>query len=132
MRYAREEGIRVDRQTDERSGGGRAMMHSRFRLMRLVRTGTSEIFVVWEGEERVGQVDIHYARETIHATLILETDLTITSEKELLEQIDQDVVSSYLPIFERDNLLVTIYRGEEINTHMDPHASLEEDDDDDE
>jgi hypothetical protein len=107
------------------------MMHTRFRMMRLVRTNASEVYVIWEGEERVGQIDIHYARETIHATLILETDLTITSEKELLEQIDQDIVSSYLPIFERDNLLVTIYRGDEINTFMDPHASLEEEDTDD-
>ncbi len=103
------------------------MMHSRFRLMRLVRTDSSEIYVIWEGEERVGQIDLHYARETIHATLILETNLSITSEKELLEQIDQDVVSSYLPIFERDNLLISIYRGEEINTYTDPHATLDDD-----
>ena len=105
------------------------MMQSRFRLMRLVRTPSSEIYVIWEGEQRVGQLDVHYARETIQATLILETLISISSEKELLEQIDQDVVSSYLPIFERDNLLITIYRGEEINTYMDPHATLEDEDD---
>ncbi len=108
------------------------MLHTRFRMMRLIRTTSSEIFVIWDGGERVGQIDIHYARDTIHATLILETGLSIGSETELLEQIDQDIVSSYLPIFERDNLLVTVYRGEEINNYMDPHASLEEDDDDDE
>jgi hypothetical protein len=99
--------------------------------MRLVRTSSSEIYVIWEGEDRVGQIDVHYASDTIHATLVLETDLSISSEKELLEQIDQDVVSSYLPIFERDNLLIAIYRGTEINTYMDPHASLDEEDDDD-
>ena len=105
------------------------MMHSRFRLMRLVKTEGSEVYVIWEENDRVGQIDIHYARETVHATLVLEKDLSITSEKELLEQIDQDAVSSYLPIFERDNLLVTVYRGEEINTYMDPHAAIEDEDD---
>lgn len=105
------------------------MMQSRFRMMRLVRTASSEVYVIWEGEERVGQLDLHYVRDTIQGTLILETILSITSEKDLLEQIDQDVVSSYLPIFERDNLLITIYRGEEINTYMDPHATLEDEDD---
>ncbi|MBW3624512.1 MAG: hypothetical protein KY468_13990 [Armatimonadetes bacterium] len=104
-------------------------MQSRFRLMRLVRTTSSEVYVIWEGEERVGQLDLHYARDTIQGTLILETLLSISSEKDLLEQVDQDIVSSYLPIFERDNLLITIYRGEEINTYMDPHATLEEDED---
>jgi hypothetical protein len=108
------------------------MMQSRFRLMRLVRTTSSEIYIIWEGEERVGQLDLHYARDTIQGTLILERILSISSEKDLLEQIDQDVVTSYLPIFERDNLLITIYRGEEINTYMDPHATLEDEDETDE
>ena len=107
-------------------------MQTRFRFMRLIRTNDSEIYVIWEGEERVGQLDVHYVRETIHATLILEASLSVVSEKELLEQIDQDLISSYLPIFERENLLITIYRGEEINTYMDPQVTLEEDGSDDE
>ncbi|MGQ9523453.1 MAG: hypothetical protein ACUVTZ_01305 [Armatimonadota bacterium] len=105
-------------------------MNSRFKFMRIVRTNSSEIYVIWEDEERVGQLDIHYARDTIHATLILETDLSVTSEEELLSQIDQDVVSSYLPVFERDNLLVTVYRGEEISTYSDAQGQIEEEDDD--
>jgi hypothetical protein len=97
--------------------------------MRLVRTSSSEIYVIWEDEERVGQLDIHYARDTVHATLVLETDLSVASEEELLSQIDQDIVSSYLPIFERDNLLVTVYRGEEISTYSDAQGQIEEEDD---
>ncbi|MGB9879686.1 MAG: hypothetical protein ACP5R4_06385 [Armatimonadota bacterium] len=104
-------------------------MNSRFKFMRLVRTSSSEIYVIWEDEERVGQLDIHYARDTVHATLVLETDLSVASEEELLSQIDQDIVSSYLPIFERDNLLVTVYRGEEISTYSDAQGQIEEDDD---
>jgi hypothetical protein len=55
-------------------------MDGRFRLTRLVRTRSSEIYLIWEENNRVGQLDLHYAQDTIHATLILETDLSVTSE----------------------------------------------------
>lgn len=91
-------------------------MDNKFRLSRLVRTVASEIFIVWEGDRRVGQVHLHYAHDTIHATILLEVDLSVTDEEDLLQQIDEDIVSSYLPSFEREDLLVTIFRGEEINS----------------
>ena len=53
-------------------------MDARFRFTRLVRTQTSEIYLIWEEENRVGQLDLHYAGETVHATLILETDLSVS------------------------------------------------------
>ena len=76
-------------------------MDGRFRLTRLVRTHSSEIYLIWEEENRVAQLDLHYAHDTIHATLILESDLSVTSEEELLSQIDEEIVTSYLPNFER-------------------------------
>jgi hypothetical protein len=91
-------------------------LNSKFRLSRLVRTAASEIYVIWEGERRIGQVHLHYAHDTIHSSILLEVDLSVTEEEDLLQQIDEDVVSSYLPSFEREDLLVTIYRGEEINS----------------
>jgi len=94
-------------------------MDGRFRLTRLVRTLSSEIYLIWEEQNRVGQLDLHYANDTIHATLILETDLSVTSEEELLSQIDEDIVSSHLPSFERNDFLVTVFRGEEISQYTD-------------
>ena len=91
-------------------------MNGKFRLSRLVRTVASEVYVVWETDRRVGQVHLHYAHDTIHATILLEVDLSVVEEEELLEQIDEDIVSSYLPSFEREDLLVTIFRGEEMNS----------------
>jgi hypothetical protein len=85
-------------------------------LSRLVRTAASEIYVIWEGERRLGQVHLHYAHDTIHTTILLEMDISVTEEEELLQQIDEDIVSSYLPSFEREDLLITIFRGEEINS----------------
>jgi hypothetical protein len=81
-----------------------------------VRTVGSEVYIIWEEDRRVGQLHVHYAHDTIHATFILEVDLSITEEEELLQQMDEDVTSSYLPSFEREDLLVTIFRGEETNS----------------
>ncbi len=89
---------------------------TQFKLSRLVRTAASEIYIIWEGETRVGQVHLHYAHDTIHAALLLEVDLAVTEEEDLLEAIDEDIVSSYLPSFEREDLLVTVFRAEEISS----------------
>src|SRR5438477_5895274 len=102
-------------------------MNGRFRLTRLVRTRSSEIYLIWEENNRVGQLDLHYAGETIHATLILETDLSVTSEEELLTQIDEDIVAAYLPSFDRTDFLVTVFRGDEISSYTDS-GNMEPDD----
>lgn len=91
-------------------------MDNKFRLSRLVRTVASEVYVIWQEERRLGQLHLHYAHDTIHATILLEVDLAVTDEEDLLQQIDDDIVSSYLPSFEREDLLVTIFRGEETNS----------------
>ena len=91
-------------------------MNDKFRLSRLVRTTTSEIYIIWERERRIGQAHLHYAHDTIHATILLEVDLSIGEEETLIAQIDDDIVSSYLPSFEREDLLVTVFRGEEVNS----------------
>jgi hypothetical protein len=102
----------------------------RYRLSRLVRTSSSEIFLIWEDERRVGQLDVHYAQDTIHATLVLEMDLTPETEEELLSQIDEDVVSSYMPSFDREDFLVTVFRGEEISSYTDSSGALDDMEDD--
>ena len=89
---------------------------SKFKLSRLVRTASSEIYIIWDGDSRVGQIHLHYAHDTIHAALLLEVDLTTPEEEDLLEVIDEDIVSSYLPSFEREDLLVTMFRAEEISS----------------
>ena len=89
---------------------------TQFKLSRLVRTAASEIYIIWQLETRVGQVHLHYAHDTIHAALLLEVDLTVPEEEDLLEAIDEDIVSSYLPSFEREDLLVTVFRAEEISS----------------
>ena len=91
-------------------------MATRLKLSRLVRTVSSEVYMIWDDERRVGQLHLHFAHDTIHATLLFEVDLGMTEEEDLLAQIDEDIVSSYLPSFEREDLLVTIFRAEELSS----------------
>ncbi len=110
-------------------------MDNRFKLTRLVRTQTSEIYLIWDGEKRVGQVDLHYAHDTIHATVVFETDLTVAEEEELLGQVDDDIVTSYLPRFDREDFVAHVFRGEEISRYTDCTGAMDdemEEEDDDE
>ena len=104
---------------------------ARFRMTRLVRTQSSEIFLLWDDDRRIGQLDLHYAHDTIHGTLLLEADLTVEEEEGLISQIDDDIVQSYLPSFDREDFLVTVFRGEEISQYNDSSNALGDMDDED-
>ncbi len=97
-----------------------------YRIVRIVRTQSSEIHLVWRDDERIAQLDVHYAQDIVHATLIVEVDLTPEAEEELVAAIDGDVVSSYLPSFDREDFLLTVFRGNEVRTYSDNQNSVEE------
>ena len=99
------------------------------KLVRVVRTETSEVYIVWQDDNRLGQVDIHYGPDLIHATLILEKDLDAEQQADLVEQIDQDVISSHLPQFAREDFLVTVFRGTELESFSDGEPEVDDDDD---
>jgi hypothetical protein len=101
-------------------------------MTRLVRTQTSEIYLLWDDDRRIGQLDIHYAHDTIHGTLVLEADISIEDEQGLIAQIDDDIVQSYLPPFDREDFLITVFRGEEINTYTDSSGAMDDMEDEDE
>ena len=103
-------------------------MEGQFKFVRVVRTVSSEIYSVWQGENRLGQLDVHYAGDSIHGTLILEMELEPNKEEELVMQLDQEIVSSYRPSYDREDFLVMVYRGEEVSTYTDAQNELEEGD----
>ena len=100
------------------------------KLVRVVRTDTSEVFIIWQDDTRLGQVDIHYGRDLVHATLVLEKDLDADQQSDLVDQLDQDVVTSHLPQFAREDFLVTVFRGTELESFSDGEPDVEEDDED--
>ena len=103
-----------------------------YRLTRLVRTQTSEIYLIWDEDRRLGQLDLHYAHDTIHGTLIREGDLTLEQEEGLIAQIDDDIVQAYLPSFDREDFLITVFRGEEISHYTDSSGAMDDLDEEEE
>ena len=102
------------------------------RLVRVVRTPSSEVFILWQDDVRLGQVDIHYGFDIINATLILEKDLDPDQQADLVDLIDQDVVSSHLPQFAREDFLVTVFRGTELESFSDGEPEVEDEDESEE
>lgn len=98
---------------------------ARYRLSRLLRTESSEVYLIWSGERRVGQVDLHYADTIIHANMLLEADLTEDEVMALCAQLDEDIVTSYLPCFEREEFVITVFRGEEVDSFTYPPTEEE-------
>ncbi|MBV9469088.1 MAG: hypothetical protein JO316_16325 [Abitibacteriaceae bacterium] len=100
------------------------------KLVRVVRTDTSEVYIIWQDDTRLGQMDIHYGRDLIHATLVLEKDLDADQQSDLVDQLDQDIVISHLPQFAREDFLVTVFRGTELESFSDGEPDVEDDDED--
>lgn len=101
------------------------------RLTRVVRTQSSEVYLLWEDDTRLGQVDLHYGPDLIHATLILERELSSEQQADVVDQIDQDVVASHLPRFGREDFLVTVFQGRELEPFSDGPDEDDFDDDED-
>ncbi len=101
-------------------------MASAYKLVRLIRTPSSEVYLMWDNGNRIGQADIHYAEGLVHCTLIVEQTMTREEIEAIIAQLDDDVVSSYLPDFEREDFFVNVFSGEEILSYSDT-----EDDDSD-
>jgi hypothetical protein len=100
------------------------------RFERTVRTESSEIFNVYGGARRVGRVDLHYARFEVHGTLLLDVDLTDDELQQLIDQIDEELVQTHDP--EREDFLVTVFKGEELGFYSDEFESEDEEDEEEE
>jgi hypothetical protein len=100
------------------------------RFERTIRTESSEIFNIYGGARRVGRVDLHYARFEVHATLLLDVDLTDDELQQLIDQIDEELVQTHDP--EREDFLVTVFKGEELGFYSDEFESDDEEDEEEE
>jgi len=97
---------------------------------RTVRTESSEILNIYGGARRVGRVDLHYARFEVHATLLLDVDLGDDELQQLIDQIDEELVQTHDP--EREDFLVTVFKGEELGFYSDEFESEDEEDEEEE
>jgi hypothetical protein len=85
---------------------------------RLSRTPSSEQYQIFDAEERIGHVDLHYAHANVFATLILERDMSDDDVADLVQQLDDDLVESAEAA--REDFFVRVFRG----THVDEYSDV--------
>jgi hypothetical protein len=97
------------------------------RYDRVCRTPRSEGYLLSEGGEPLGRVDLHFGSSVVHALLVIERELTEDGLRGLVQRIDDDLVwTADLP---REDFLVTIYQGTEVgmlSDHEDDEGDTDE------
>lgn len=88
-----------------------------YRFEREARTPYSECYVIEEGEHSLGRVDIHYTSSATYATLAVHHSLDDDQVQALIAAIDDRIVSTADPY--REDLLVTVWKGEESGVFAD-------------
>ncbi len=84
---------------------------------RQYRTVSSEGFNVRVEGERIARLDLHFAGQSVYATLVLLSDIGEADTLALIERIDESLV---LPAeTSREDLYVTVFRGEQIGFYSD-------------
>ena len=94
---------------------------------RQYRTPSSEGYRVQRDGTPLAQIELHYAHTVVYCTLVLFRDFSEHQQFGIIEEIDDHLVlSAEVP---REDLMVTVYRGEEIgfyNDDMFSHMRAEE------
>lgn len=92
-----------------------------FRFAREARTPHSETYTIDDGEHAVGRVDIHFTGSATYATLIVHQALDDDAVHDLLEAIDDQIVTTADPY--REDLIVTVWKGEEFGVFADDNGA---------
>jgi hypothetical protein len=96
------------------------------RYDRLCRTAESEAYLLSDGEQPVGRVDLHYTSSVVYGMLVLERETPESDVQDLIERIDEDLV--WTADVARDDFVVTVYQGKEVGVYSDPHYGDQEED----
>ncbi len=94
------------------------------RYDRVCRTPYSEAYLLSEGEEPLGRLDLHFGASVVHALLVVERDLSEDDTRDLVERLDEDLV--WTADSPREDLLITVYRGREVGVYSDTEHEHEE------
>ena len=87
------------------------------RFERQYRTQSSDGFRIYDGEEKVGRLDLHYTATIVCGTLVVDQGLAEDDILDLTEQIDDELVMS--ANVQRDDFVVSVFRGQEVGTYSD-------------
>ena len=104
------------------------VMFPDLRYDRVCRTSHSEAYLLSEGDDPFGRIDLHFGSSVVHGVLIVERDLADQDLHGLVQRIDDDLV--WTADQPREDFLVTVYRGTESGVISDRNGDDEDDEDD--
>ncbi len=97
------------------------------RFVREARTPYSESYSIEDADHSLGRVDLHFTSSVAYGTLIVHEAIADEEIEDLIGEIDEQLVMTADPY--REDLVMTVWRGEEVGVFADD--SLDDDDDDD-
>ena len=90
---------------------------ARYRFVREARTPYSESYAIEDPEHSLGRVDLHFTSAVTYATLAVHRSLDDDAVQALVAAIDDQLVMTADPY--REDLIVTVWRGEEVGVYHD-------------
>jgi hypothetical protein len=89
-----------------------------YKFERECRTPYSEAYLVLEEDgERIGRLDLHFTPTVVHATLCVQNTLASGEIQDLIDVIDEELVTS--ADTPREDLVVAVYQGQEVGVFSD-------------
>ena len=99
-----------------------------YRFERECRTPHSEAYLIADGDERIGRVDLHFTPSIVYATLCVSEKFSDDDIQDLIyHHIDEELVMS--ADVARDDFIVTVFQGRETGEFSD--EDFEEEDEED-
>lgn len=97
------------------------------RFERQYRTSHSEGYLLFDGGDRLGRIELHFTPSVVYGTMVVERELEEENILDIIEQADDELVmTADVP---RDDFIVSVYQGRDVGTYSDDYF---EDDDDEE
>ncbi len=90
---------------------------AQYRFVREARTPYSESYAIEDPEHSIGRVDLHFTSAVTYATLAVHRSLDDDAVQALVAEIDDQLVMTADPY--REDLIVTVWRGEEVGVYHD-------------
>jgi hypothetical protein len=105
-----------------RHGGVTQMDDVRFE--RQYRTSHSEGYLLFEGGDRLGRIELHFTPTVVYGTLVVERDMEEDDVLDLIEQADDELVlTADVP---REDFVVSVYQGHDRGTYSDEYFEEDE------
>ena len=100
-----------------------------YKFVREARTPYSESYSIEDTDHAVGRVDLHFTASVAYGTLVVHEAVADEEIEDLIGEIDEQLVMTADPY--REDLVMTVWRGEEVGVFADDSIDDDDDDDDD-